>query len=66
MYHYTTGDLDKKTMYKFLSGSIIPRAIGWITTLDEKTEVVNAAPYSFTSGVSKQVALLSMAILRGA
>ncbi len=66
MYHYTTGDLDKKTMYKFISGSIIPRAIGWITTLDEKTEVVNAAPFSFTSGVSNQVPLLSMAILRGA
>ena len=66
MYHYTTGDLDKKTMYKFISGSIIPRAIGWITTLDEKMEVVNAAPFSFTSGVSNQVPLLSMAILRGA
>lgn len=66
MYHYTTGELDKKTMYKFISGSIIPRAIGWITTLDEETKVVNAAPFSFTSGVSNQMPLLSMAILRGA
>lgn len=65
MYHYTTKELDKKTAYKFISGSIIPRPIGWITTLDEETNVVNAAPFSFTSGVSNQVPLLSMAILRG-
>lgn len=64
MYHYATNDLDNKQMYKFISGSIIPRAIGWITTLDEATNVVNAAPFSFTSGVSNQVPLISMAIIR--
>lgn len=65
MYHYAIEDLDNKTMYKFISGSIVPRAIGWITTLDEETKVVNAAPFSFTSGVSNQLPLISMAILRG-
>lgn len=66
MHHYAIEDLDNKTMYKFISGSIIPRAIGWITTIDEETSVVNAAPFSFTSGVSNQLPLISMAILRGA
>lgn len=64
MYHYETKELDNKRMYKMISGSIIPRAIGWITTLDEETGTVNAAPFSFTSGVSNEVALISMAIIR--
>lgn len=64
MYHYSVEELDKNRMYKMISGSIIPRAIGWITTLNEESEVVNAAPFSFTSGVSNEVPLISMAILR--
>lgn len=65
MYHYSMEELDNKRMYKMISGSVIPRAIGWITTLDEETNVVNAAPFSFTSGVSNQIPLISIAMLRG-
>lgn len=64
MHHYSIEELDNSRMYKMISGSIIPRAIGWITTLDEESEVVNAAPFSFTSGVSNEMPLISMAILR--
>lgn len=65
MYYYSMEELDNKRMYKMISGSVIPRAIGWITTLDEETNVVNAAPFSFTSGVSNQIPLISIAMLRG-
>ena len=64
MHHYSIEELDNSRMYKMISGSIVPRAIGWITTLDEESEVVNAAPFSFTSGVSNEMPLISMAILR--
>lgn len=64
MYHYSVKDLEQKRMYKMLSGSIIPRPIGWITTLNQKTGTVNAAPFSFTSAASNEVALITMAVLR--
>lgn len=64
MHHYSIEELDNSRMYKMISGSIVPRAIGWITTLDEESKVVNAAPFSFTSGVSNEMPLISMAILR--
>lgn len=63
MYHYSVKDLDHKRMYKMLSGSLIPRPIGWITTSNQDGNV-NAAPFSFTSAASNEVALLTMAILR--
>ncbi|MFD1429099.1 flavin reductase family protein [Lacticaseibacillus mingshuiensis] len=56
-------DLDARTQYKLLAASIIPRAIAWITTLDENGHV-NLAPFSFFSGVSNQKPLLSIAIIR--
>lgn len=64
MYHYSTENMDNKRMYKMMTGSIVPRAIGWITTLNEESEVVNAAPFSFTSVASNKVALITMAVLR--
>lgn len=64
MYHYSVKDLDHKRMYKLLSGSLIPRPIGWITTINTRTGTLNAAPFSFTSAASNEVALLTMAILR--
>lgn len=64
MYHYPIEELDNKQMYKMMTGSIVPRAIGWITTMDEEIQVVNAAPFSFTSVASNQVPLITIAMLR--
>lgn len=64
MHHFKTKDLTAKQMYKFLSGSIIPRPIAWITTQNPETKIVNAAPFSFFSAVSNVSPLLTIAILR--
>ncbi len=64
MHHYSTENMDNARMYKMITGSLVPRAIGWITTLNEENGVVNAAPFSFTSVASNKVPLLTMAILR--
>ncbi|MFS7401850.1 flavin reductase family protein [Carnobacterium maltaromaticum] len=64
MIHFTSDKLSKKQQYKFLSGSVIPRPIAWITTLTADGKTVNLAPFSFFSGVSNELPLLSIAILR--
>ena len=64
MYHFKTGDLSKKQEYKFLTGSVVPRPIAWITSLNEEDAIVNAAPFSFFSVASNQIPLLSVSILR--
>lgn len=64
MQHFNTKELNTKQMYKFLTGSIIPRPIAWITTQNPETQVVNAAPFSFFSVASNVLPLISVAILR--
>lgn len=63
MQHFNTKELNTKQMYKFLTGSIIPRP-DWITTQNPETQVVNAAPFSFFSVASNVLPLISVAILR--
>ena len=55
MIHYNSNELSAKTAYKFLSGSIIPRPIAWVTTQDTATGVVNAAPFSFFNAAAKKL-----------
>ncbi|MGX7419992.1 flavin reductase family protein [Carnobacterium gallinarum] len=64
MIHYNSDDLTAKQQYKFLSGSIVPRPIAWITTLTADGNTVNLAPFSFFSGVSNELPLVSIAIIR--
>ncbi|GAF39648.1 hypothetical protein FC83_GL000811 [Agrilactobacillus composti DSM 18527 = JCM 14202] len=64
MIHYNQRDLSQLEQYKLLSGSVSPRPIAWITTLNTTTNVVNLAPFSFFSVASNQEPLLSIAILR--
>lgn len=64
MYHFKTSDLTEKQQYKFLTGSVIPRPIAWITSLNKKADIVNAAPFSFFSVASNQIPLLTVSILR--
>lgn len=64
MIHYSSEELTKKQQYKFISGSIIPRPIAWITSLSRDGKVVNAAPFSFFSAASNELPLITVAILR--
>ena len=64
MYHLAASQMDEKLQYKLLSGAIVPRPIGWITSLNKETGVINLAPFSFTSGAGQKMPLISMAILR--
>lgn len=64
MLHYATKDLSQKQAYKFLSGSIIPRPIAWITTFNKKQTVINAAPFSFFNAAAADIPLVTVSILR--
>lgn len=64
MIHYSSKDLTTKQNYKFLTGSIIPRPIAWITTVNPETKIINAAPFSYFNVVAKNVPLISLSINR--
>ncbi|RPA58904.1 flavin reductase family protein [Aerococcus agrisoli] len=64
MYHLVAQDIDEKLRYKLLSGSVVPRPVGWITTQNTENDIINLAPFSFTSGAGQKMPLLSIAILR--
>lgn len=64
MHHFKTDDLSLKQQYKFLTGSVIPRPIAWITSLNQSADILNIAPFSFFNVASNQVPLLSVSILR--
>lgn len=52
------GDLDAKERYKLLIGSVLPRPIAWVSTMDEKGNL-NAAPFSFfTVGAREPMTLI--------
>lgn len=44
-------ELENSTVYKLLTGTIIPRPIGWISTIDENG-INNLAPFSYFNMVS--------------
>lgn len=64
MLFYSAKELTTKQNYKFLTGSIIPRPIAWITTINQETNVVNAAPFSYFNVVAKEIPLVSLSINR--
>jgi len=64
MLFYSAKELTTKQNYKFLTGSIIPRPIAWITTINQETNVVNAAPFSYFNIVAKEFPLVSLSINR--
>ena len=49
--HFDFSALTARERYKLLIGTVIPRPIAFVTTLDEKG-VVNAAPFSFFNASS--------------
>ena len=64
MLHYSTKNLSKKQSYKFLSGSIIPRPIAWVTSMNHESQVINAAPFSFFNAAASEIPLATLSILR--
>ncbi|MBC1543268.1 flavin reductase family protein [Listeria cossartiae] len=61
---FNSAALSQKDNYKFLTGSIIPRPIAFITTLAEDGVTVNAAPFSFFNVVSSDPAIVSIVVQR--
>ncbi|MBF2674079.1 flavin reductase family protein [Listeria marthii] len=61
---FKSAELSQKDNYKFLTGSIIPRPIAFVTTLAEDGVTVNAAPFSFFNVVSSSPAIVSIAVQR--
>jgi flavin reductase (DIM6/NTAB) family NADH-FMN oxidoreductase RutF len=51
--------LDPKARYRLMISAIVPRPIAWVTTLS-RDGVVNAAPFSFFSGISATPPLLAV------
>ena len=43
---FNPDELDQRAIYKLLTGAIIPRPIGWISTISEEG-LLNLAPFSF-------------------
>lgn len=61
---FKSADLSQKENYKFLTGSIIPRPIAFVTMLAEDGVTVNAAPFSFFNVVSSDPAIVSISVQR--
>ncbi|MCE2142441.1 flavin reductase family protein, partial [Streptococcus thermophilus] len=59
MKSYQADELDEKTVYKLLSGSIVPRPIAWVTS-QNSDGLVNVAPFSFFNVASANPPLLSI------
>ena len=64
MRHYSQEELTSEQQYKFLSGSVIPRPIAWLTTLSEQSGIINVAPFSSFSIVYKELPVVSIIIMR--
>ena len=47
---FDPNEMDQKSIYKLLTGTIIPRPIGWISTIGEDG-VFNLAPFSYFNAV---------------
>ena len=56
--------LDAKTIYKLITGSIIPRPIGWISTIDSNG-INNLAPFSYFNAVGEDPPHIMFSTVRG-
>ncbi|WP_030976184.1 flavin reductase family protein [Streptomyces sp. NRRL S-1824] len=54
-------ELDVRSAYKLLIGSVTPRAIGWVSTLSP-SGIANLAPISFFTVVSRKPPMVSLTI----
>ncbi len=58
-----TKSLTDREIYKLLIGSILPRPVALITTLNEN-KTTNAAPFSYVNIVSSSPAIISLSVKR--
>jgi flavin reductase (DIM6/NTAB) family NADH-FMN oxidoreductase RutF len=56
--------LEPKAIYKLLTGSVIPRPIGWISTVDENG-INNLAPFSYFNAVGEDPPHVMFSTTRG-
>lgn len=59
--HFDFAALTPKERYKLLIGTVIPRPIAFVTTVDTRGRV-NAAPYSFFNCLSADPAILALGV----
>ncbi|QIK86640.1 flavin reductase family protein [Erysipelothrix sp. HDW6B] len=64
MHHFKASEISVKQQYKLVIGGVVPRPIAWVATLDKSEKVYNVAPYSYFSGASNELPLLTIAVLR--
>lgn len=50
--HFDPDSIDQKATYKLLTGAVIPRPIGWISSIS-KDGIPNLAPFSFFNAVGE-------------
>lgn len=60
-HHFDFAALTARERYKLLIGTVIPRPIAFVTTLDE-TGVANAAPFSFFNVLSADPAIVAIGV----
>lgn len=53
--------LSEHDQYKLLIGTVVPRPIAWVTTVDGEGRV-NAAPFSFFNALSSEPAILAVGV----
>lgn len=54
-------ELDTTSVYKLLTGAVVPRPIAWVSTRS-RDGILNLAPYSFFNVASRQPPMLSISI----
>ena len=59
--HFDFSKLSARDRYKLLIGTVIPRPIAFVTTVDEHG-VVNAAPFSFFNCLSSDPAIVAIGV----
>jgi flavin reductase (DIM6/NTAB) family NADH-FMN oxidoreductase RutF len=59
--HFDFSKLSARDRYKLLIGTVIPRPIAFVTTLDERG-AVNAAPFSFFNCLSADPAIVAVGV----
>ena len=57
-------NLEPSAIYKLITGAIIPRPIGWISTID-KNGINNLAPFSYFNAVGEDPPHVMFSIVRG-
>lgn len=61
---FNPDELEYSAVYKLLTGAIIPRPIGWISTIDENG-VNNLAPFSYFNAVGEDPPHVMFSTVRG-